>query len=109
MDILSYFECIIFVMLSSQEYIINKTKIKDYIWIIIWRIETIIYLFDLIFSLYFGRLMHSYYFILLSLFMCLLIIPLSSQISICSSCGKRVYWQPLISNSCQHCDGKIAK
>lgn len=109
MDTLSYFESVIFVMISFQEYIINKTKIKDHIWVIIWRIETIIYLSDLVFSLYFGRLMQNYYFILLPLFICLLIIPLASQISTCSSCGKRVYWKPLISNNCQHCGGKIAK
>ena len=38
---------------------------------------------------------------------CFIIMPLLSQVSVCDSCGCRIYWRPLFSSRCSHCGEKL--
>lgn len=114
MDILSYIEFIICFIFNLGASIVYRTKIKEFIWVFIWRIVTALSLLDFIFSLIFKRINFEQFtlkalFLYILLTTCLLFMPLRSQTCICANCGKRVYWKLLISNHCQHCGGTIAK
>ena len=36
-----------------------------------------------------------------------IIMPLLSQVSVCDSCRRRIYWRPLFSSRCSHCGEKL--
>lgn len=38
---------------------------------------------------------------------CFIIMPLLSQVSVCDSCVRRIYWRPLFSSRCSHCGEKL--
>lgn len=38
---------------------------------------------------------------------CFIIMPLLSQVSVCDSCGRRIYWRPLFSSRWSRCGEKL--
>ena len=36
-----------------------------------------------------------------------IIMPLLPQVSVCDSCGRRIYWRPLFRSRCSHCGEKL--
>jgi len=99
MDILFYAEAIIYAVINTLLGVKSEKTA-----IVCWRAGALISIFDVVLSVCFGRTLQNGIFAFLFPLQFFILVPLIPRDSLCcSSCGKRLYWKPLISNTCPHC------
>jgi len=107
MDILFYVEAVIYAILTLFMNVKSKAGYKKEI--VAWRLAAALSIGDLVVSVYLKRSVQNSVFVYLLMFQSFVIMPFFSQGSTCGSCGRRVFWKPLISNQCPRCGETINK
>ena len=73
----------------------------------VWKIGTVLSVIDLVSLLFTSEPIASRLYSIFLLFECAVAMPCWSQLGVCGSCKRRIYWRPFISNKCRRCGGEI--
>ena len=86
----------------------NPNKRRPRLSYTFWRLLTVFTLADITLTVAF-RLAppNSIGILTIMAFNCFLYFPIFSTISLCPNCGCRLFWLPLIRNSCPHCHSNL--
>jgi len=102
MDLIFYIEISVYIIWAILMVLTAKNHKAG---VLVWRVSTLVFIFYFILMLCFSAPKQRYLFIIILAFQNLINTPLLAHtLSTCSSCGKRVFWRPLVSNHCQYCN-----